>query len=294
MRIALTGPGGQVGFELRRALLPLGEVIPLDRAACDLGDPAGLKAALEAVRPDVIVNPAAYTAVDRAESEPARARAINAEAPGVIGAVARAQGAFVIHYSTDYVFDGALDRPYTEADATNPQSVYGATKRAGEAALEASGADHWIFRTAWVMGARGHNFARTMLRLAAERDRLQVVNDQIGTPTTAALIADVTAQALGQRRRGAVTAPNGVYHLTAAGETSWHGVACHVIARAQAAGHALRATPESVAPIPTRDFPTPAPRPADSRLDTRRLQATFGLCLPAWPTALDHTLEQIL
>jgi len=292
VRIALTGPGGQVGFELRRALLPVGEVIPLDRGACDLTDPDRLRAALTAARPDVIVNAAAYTAVDRAESEPALAGAINAEAPGVIGAVARELGARVVHYSTDYVFDGTLDRPYTETDATHPQGVYGRTKLAGEAALAASGAHHWIFRTAWVIGARGHNFARTMLRLAAERDRLRVVADQIGTPTTAGLIADVTARAL--TRDSERPAADGVYHLTASGHTSWHGLACHVIEAARAAGHSLKAGPESVTAITTDAFPTPAPRPADSRLATERLRQAFGVRLPDWQTALDHTLEQIL
>ncbi|MEX0385353.1 dTDP-4-dehydrorhamnose reductase [Spiribacter pallidus] len=292
MRIALTGSGGQVGFELRRALLPVGEVIPLDRGGCDLANLDGLRAALTAARPDVIVNAAAYTAVDRAESEPALAEAINAEAPGVIGAVGRELGARVVHYSTDYVFEGTLDRPYTETDAPHPQSVYGRTKLAGEAALAATGARHWIFRTAWVIGARGHNFARTMLRLAAERDSLRVVADQIGTPTTAALIADVTAQAL--TRDGERPAADGIYHLTATGHTSWHGLACHVIEAARAAGHPIKAGPESVAAISTEDFPTPAPRPADSRLATDRLRQVFGVHLPDWQTALEHTLEQIL
>ena len=294
-RIVLTGSNGQVGFELRRALAPLGKLIVLDRAAADLSDAKALRLALRAANPSIIVNPAAYTAVDKAESEPDLAKAINAQAPGVMGEVAAELGALVVHYSTDYVFDGALNRPYQEDDATNPQSVYGRTKLAGEQALANTGAAHWIFRTAWVIGARGHNFARTMLRLAAERHQLKVVSDQIGTPTTAALIADVTAQALHQRaREGAVSVPNGIYHLTAAGHTSWHGLACHVIAQALAAGQALKATPDQVAAIPTAEFPTPAPRPADSRLAINKLEQTFGLTLPDWRVALDHTLEQIL
>ena len=296
MRIALTGATGQVGFELRRSLAPLGEVIVLDRAQADLSDATALKAALQAIAPSVIVNPAAYTAVDKAESEPELAKAINATAPAVMGEVAAASGALVVHYSTDYVFDGALAKPYQETDTTHPQSVYGQTKWAGEQALAATGADYWIFRTAWVIGARGHNFARTMLRLAAERDSLQVVSDQVGTPTTAALIADVTAQALHQRlQQGAAAGgPNGVYHLTAAGHTSWHGLARHVIEKALAAGHTLKVTPNQIAAITTAQFPTPAPRPADSRLSTTKLENTFGLTLPDWRVALDHTLEQIL
>ncbi|WP_303787203.1 dTDP-4-dehydrorhamnose reductase [Azovibrio restrictus] len=294
--ILLTGVTGQVGFELQRALAPLGPVAALDRQSCDLGNGEALLQKVRELRPAIIVNPAAYTAVDRAESEPDLAMAINAVAPGLLGQAAAELGALVVHYSTDYVFDGGGTRPYVETDQPKPLSVYGRSKLAGELALQASGARHLILRTSWVFGAFGGNFAKTMLRLAAEREQLKVVADQFGAPTSAALIADVTAQILGQYLRcGSPEGfPLGLYHLAAAGETNWHEYAATVIAAARRAGRPLKLAADGLLPIPGRDYPTPAPRPANSRLDTRRLRETFGLELPDWRQGLDHVLQLIL
>ena len=295
MRILLTGKNGQVGFELQRALAPLGEVVAVDMHDCDLSSPDAIRRLVAEVAPQVIINPAAYTAVDKAESEPQLALAVNGMAPGVLGEEAARLGALLIHYSTDYVFDGAGQGSYTETDAPNPQSVYGQTKLAGEQALQASGADHLIFRTSWVFGAHGANFAKTMLRLAAERDGLKIVADQFGAPTSAALLADVTAQILGcYQREGRVGFPFGLYHLVAGGCTTWHEYAQTVVRAAQAAGKPLKLTAADILPITTADYPLPAPRPANSRLDTSRLRQTFGLELPAWQNGLDHVLQQIL
>lgn len=301
MKILLTGKNGQVGFELQRALAPLGEVVAVDQHDCDLADAAAIRHLVAATQPDVIVNPAAHTAVDKAESEPALAEAINAVAPGVFGAEARKLGALVVHYSTDYVFDGSKPGWYAEDDAPNPRSVYGKTKLAGEQALAASGARHLIFRTSWVFGAHGANFAKTMLRLAGERSALKVVADQFGAPTSAALIADVTAQVLGQYIRQCRLAsadfqgfPYGLYHLVAAGRTNWHEYAQAVVAAAQEAGKPLRMGPADVQAITTAEYPLPAPRPANSCLDTKRLRETFGLCLPDWRQGLGHVMAQML
>lgn len=294
MRILLTGRNGQVGFELQRALAPLGEVLAFDRAGLDLTDETAIRARLRDLRPDAIVNPAAYTAVDRAETDSETAEAINAVAPGVLGEEAERLGALVIHYSTDYVFDGQATGFQREADPTGPQGVYGRTKLAGEQALARTGARHLIFRTSWVFGAHGANFLKTMLRLAAEREALSVVADQIGAPTAASLIADVTAHVLRQALREPASVPDGVYHLAAAGETSWHAYASHVIAGARAAGRPLRVAEDAIRPIPAADYPTPARRPANSRLDTEKLRNTFGLVLPHWRDGVDHVLQQIL
>lgn len=295
MRMLLIGRNGQVGFELRRALAPLGEVVAVDFPECDLTSPDSIGRAIESAKPGVIINAAAYTAVDKAEAEPALARAINAEAPGIIGTAARKIGARVIHYSTDYVYDGGKVTAYREDDPTHPLCVYGATKRDGDAALAASGAAHFVFRTSWVFGAHGANFVKTLLRLGAERDKLNVVADQIGAPTSAALLADVTAQVLGQLRwRDAGAMPSGVYHLTAGGETSWHGFAQAILAGGVSRGLTLQLAPEAVRAIPTSEYPLPARRPANSRLDTGKLLRTFGLVLPHWQAGLDHVLDQIL
>lgn len=295
MRMLLIGGNGQVGFELRRALAPLGDVAAFDYPAIDLADAASITGIIDRVAPQVIINAAAYTAVDKAESEPQLARAINTVAPGVIGAAAQRCGARVIHYSTDYVYDGTKAGAYREDDATNPLCVYGTTKRDGDLALAASGAEHFVFRTSWVFGAHGNNFVKTVLRLAAERDKLNVVADQFGAPTSAALLADVTAQVLGQLRfRDAATTPSGVYHLVADGETSWHGFARAIIDGAVARGRALKLSADAVRAIPTSEYPLPAPRPANSRLDTHRLRQAFGLTLPSWQAGLDHVLDQIL
>ncbi len=293
--ILLTGVTGQVGFELQRALAPLGPVLALDRQSCDLSNGVALQQKVRELQPAIIVNPAAYTAVDKAESEPELAMAINGAAPGLLGQAAAEVDALVVHYSTDYVFDGSGTRPYAETDRPNPLSVYGRSKLAGEQALQASGARHLILRTSWVYGAFGGNFAKTMLRLAAEREQLKVVADQFGAPTSAALIADVTAQLLGHYLRGApADFPGGLYHLAAGGETNWHEYAATVIAAARAAGRPLKLAADGLLPIPSRDYPTPAPRPANSRLDTRHLRGTFGLELPDWRQGLAHVLQQIL
>jgi dTDP-4-dehydrorhamnose reductase len=295
MKILLTGSNGQVGFELLRALAPLGEVVAVDLADCDLSSPDAIRRLVAEVEPQVIINPAAYTAVDKAEAEPALAQAINGTAPGVFGEEAARLGVLVIHFSTDYVFDGSMPGAYLETDGPNPQSVYGKTKLAGEQALQASGADYLIFRTSWVFGAHGANFAKTMLRLAGERDGLKIVADQFGAPTSAALLADVTAQVLGRyQREGRVGFPFGLYHLVAGGCTTWHEYAQAVVRAAQAAGKPLKLTADEILPIATADYPLPAPRPSNSRLDTSRLRQTFGLELPDWQRGLDHVLQQIL
>lgn len=295
MKILLTGKHGQVGFELQRALAPLGEIVAVDHHECDLADPAAIRRLVAEVSPQIIVSPAAYTAVDKAESEPELAQAINATAPGILGQEAKKLGALVVHYSTDYVFDGTKQGAYTEDDIPNPQSVYGKTKLAGEQALQQSGADHLIFRTSWVFGAHGGNFAKTMLRLAAEREALKIVADQYGAPTSAALLADVTAQAIGRyQREGRASFPFGLYHLVAGGLTTWHAYAQTVVRAAEAAGKPLKVRADDIAPIATTDYPLPAPRPANSHLDTRRLQAAFGLRLPDWQSGLEHVLQQIL
>ena len=289
MNILLTGKNGQVGWELARALLPLGNVAAFDHAGLDLADAAAVRRKLDEVRPDAIVNAAAYTAVDRAESEPELASAINAAAPALLAQEAARRGALLIHYSTDYVFDGAKAAPYVETDPTAPLGAYGRSKLAGEEGIRAAGCEHLIFRTSWVYGARGANFLRTILRLAAEREELRVVNDQIGAPTWARLIAEATAHALKQamreRRDGAFR--SGTYHLAAAGETSWHGFASAIVA----GRGGLRV--KAVTPIATADYPLPAPRPANSRLDTGAFRARFGLVLPDWRDCLPLCLEVI-
>jgi dTDP-4-dehydrorhamnose reductase len=295
MKILVTGKNGQVGFELQRALAPLGEIVAIDLQECDLSDAAAIRKLVAEVAPQIIVNPAAYTAVDKAEAEPQLAQAINGIAPGVFGEAAARLGALVIHYSTDYVFDGTKTGAYVETDTPNPQSVYGKTKLAGEQALQRSGADSLTFRTSWVFGAHGGNFTKTMLRLAAERETLNIVADQFGAPTSAALLADVTAQVIGQyKHQGRAGFPFGLYHLVASGSTSWHEYAQAVVRAAQAAGKPLKLTAEDVRPIATSAYPLPAPRPANSRLDTNHLRNTFGLELPTWQSGLSHVLQQIL
>lgn len=286
--IMLTGVNGQVGWELRRALAPLGHVVALDSRALDLADPDAIRARVREIAPRLIVNPAAYTAVDRAESEPERARAVNATAPGILGEEASRCGAILVHYATDYVFDGRKDSPYLEDDAPNPLNVYGATKLEGETAIRASGARHLIFRTSWVYGRRGGNFLLTMQRLMQERPELRIVDDQIGAPTWSRMIAEATAQILAQclsPARGADRPePWGTYHLTCGGATSWYGFACAIAE--------LKGYPTRLTPIPSADYPTPARRPANSRLDNGKLERVFGLRLPDWREALELCLEQ--
>ena len=295
MKILLTGKDGQVGFELQRSLAPLGEVVAVDLADCDLSDAQAIRQLVAAVRPNVIVNPAAYTAVDKAESEHERAAAVNAVAPGVFGEEAARLGALVVHYSTDYIFDGTKDGAYNEADPSNPQSVYGSTKRDGELALANANPRHLILRTSWVVGAHGGNFAKTMLKLAVERDSLSVVADQWGAPTSAALLADITAQLVRQwQREGGTRFPYGTYHCVASGETNWCDYARFVIAEAIKTGKPMRVQPEAINALTTADYPTPAKRPANSRLDTTKLRQTFGFEVPDWRAGLRHVLQQIL
>lgn len=295
MRILLTGKQGQVGFELQRALASLGEICAVDYADCDLADASAISSLVRSVKPDLIVNAAAYTAVDKAESEPELAHAVNAVAPGVLGEEAAKLGAWVVHYSTDYVFDGTKPGAYREEDLTNPQSVYGRTKRDGEIALEASGVRHLSFRTSWVVGPYGKNFAKTILRLALDRESLSVVADQYGVPTSAALLADVTALLVRQRQReGDDNFPFGLYHLVPGGETNWCEYARFVLSEALAAGRSVKLLPHAVRAIPSSEYPTAAKRPANSRLDTTKLRRDFGLELPEWRSGVRHILQQIL
>ena len=299
MKILLFGKGGQVGWELQRSLAPLGELVAVGFDSTELcgnfADPEGIARTVRSVAPDVIVNAAAHTAVDKAESEPEFARTLNATSPGVLADEAQKLGAWLVHYSTDYVFDGSGNTPRREDAPTGPLSVYGTTKLEGELAV-ARCARHLIFRTSWVFAARGANFAKTMLRLARERDSLAVIADQIGAPTGAELLADVTAHALRTvcQRPADFAQFAGVYHLVAGGETSWHGFACHVLERARAKGIALKVAPQAVKAITTAEYPTPARRPLNSRLDTTRLRETFGLHLPDWRSAVDRMLDEIL
>jgi dTDP-4-dehydrorhamnose reductase len=293
MKILLFGRNGQVGWELQRSLAPLGEVIALDRRSTPCGDLSQLDALAEtvySVQPDIIVNAAAHTAVDKAESEPDLAHTLNVFAPAVLAEEAKRTNAWLIHYSTDYVFDGRGDKPWREPDATAPLNVYGTTKLAGEQFIKQSGCKHLIFRTSWVYGARGGNFAKTMLRLAQERDSLNVINDQIGAPTGADLLADATAHAI----RVALKKPevSGLYHLVASGETSWHGYASFVIESARRAGVQIKVAPDAIQPVPTSAFPTPAKRPHNSRMDTAKLRDTFGLHLPDWRSGVIRMLAE--
>lgn len=295
MKILLTGKDGQLGFELLRALAPLGEIAAVGRADCDLLDADALRALVRRVAPDVIVNPAAWTAVDRAESEPEAAFGVNARAPGILGEEAARIEALVVHYSTDYVFDGAGQAPWTESQRPAPCSVYGSSKLAGERALAEACARHLILRTSWVLGSHGGNFAKTMLRLAAQREQLTVVDDQFGAPTSAALLADLTAHLVRQyAREGAAAFPYGTYHVAAAGETSWYDYARFVLDAGREAGLPLRAGSADVLPVKTAAYPTAAQRPANSRLDTSLFRHTFGLRLPPWQEGVRHVLRQIL
>ena len=297
MKILLLGKNGQVGWELQRALAPLGELIALDFDSpgpllADFSKPESLAATVRAVAPDIIVNSAAHTAVDKAESEPDFARALNATSPGVLAREAAATGAWLMHYSTDYVFDGSGTTPWTETSPTGPLSVYGATKLEGEDAIRASGCRHLILRTSWVYAARGGNFAKTMLKLAKERDALTVIDDQFGSPTGADLLADLTAHTL----RAATARPElaGTYHAVAQGETSWHGYARHVIEFARAAGQPIKVADEAIRAVPTSAFPTPAKRPANSRMNTRKLREAFNLTLPSWQSGVERMLTEVL
>ncbi|MFI3219855.1 MAG: dTDP-4-dehydrorhamnose reductase [Methylococcales bacterium] len=295
MKILLFGKGGQVGWELQRSLAPLGELIALDNDSKDYcGNFENLDGIAETVRiiaPDVIVNAAAHTAVDKAESEPEFVRTINALAPSVLAKEAQRCNALLVHYSTDYVFDGSGSQAWLETDAPAPLSVYGATKLEGEQAIIASGCQHLIFRTSWVYAARGANFAKTMLRLGSERDRLTVINDQIGAPTGADLLADVTAHAIRAVQQQPELA--GLYHLVASGETSWYEYARFVLNFARNAGIEISVADSAIEPVPTTAFPTPATRPLNSRLNTNKLCDSFNLVLPHWQTGVARMLTEL-
>ena len=296
MNILLFGKGGQVGWELQRSLSVLGHVTTLDfdsQDHCgDFSNPDGIAQAVRALNPDVIVNAAAHTAVDKAESEPELAQLLNATTPGVLAEEAARLNAWLVHYSTDYVFDGSGSRPWVETDRPAPLSVYGRTKWEGEQRIQQSGAKHLILRTSWVYAARGGNFAKTMLRLAQERERLTVIDDQWGAPTGADLLADVTAHAI--RHLQARPQDGGLYHCVAAGETNWNLYAKEVLAQVALAQPAIKLKATEVAPVPTSAFPTPAARPHNSRLDTTRLQNTFGITLPPWQQGVARMLREIL
>ena len=298
MKILLLGKNGQVGWELQRSLAPLGELIALDRHSTefcgDLSNLAGLADTVRAIKPDVIVNAAAHTAVDKAESESDLARTLNALAPEVLAVEAAKIGAWLVHYSTDYVFDGSGDKPWVETDATGPLSVYGASKLEGEQLIAQHNPRNLIFRTSWVYAVRGGNFAKTMLRLGQERDKLTVINDQFGAPTGADLIADVTAHVIRQATQAHANTPAGIYHLVASGTTTWFEYAKHVLDQAEQAQPAIKITATEVLPVPTSAFPTPAKRPHNSRLDTQKLQTTFNLTLPPWQNGVNRMLAEII
>lgn len=296
MKILLLGKNGQVGWELQRSLSVLGEVTALDHDShthCgDFAQPDAVAATVRALQPDVIVNAAAHTAVDKAESEPELARLINATTPGRIAEEAARLGAWLIHYSTDYVFDGSGQRPWVESDLPAPLSVYGRTKLEGEQAIQQAGCKHLILRTSWVYAARGGNFAKTMLRLAQERQRLTVIDDQWGAPTGADLLADVTAHAITHLQQR--PQDGGLYHCVAGGQTHWHAYASFVIEQARSLRPEQALQVQEIAPVPTSAFPTPAQRPHNSRLDTSKLQTTFGLKLPHWQQGVARMLQEIL
>ncbi|MCW5261689.1 dTDP-4-dehydrorhamnose reductase [Verminephrobacter eiseniae] len=296
MNILLFGRNGQLGWQLQRSLAVLGPVTALGHDStghcADFANPCGVVDTVRALRPDVIVNAAAHTAVDRAESEPDLARTLNALTPGALAQEAARSAALFVHYSTDYVFDGSGQRPWLETDRPAPLSVYGRTKLEGEQAVQQSGAQHLIFRTSWVYAARGANFAKTMLRLAQQQERLTVIDDQWGAPTGAELLADVTAHAIRQLQQRPQDA--GLYHLAAAGATTWNGYARYVLARARQSPLAGKIMATEVLPISGSAFPTPAIRPRNSRLDTHKLQTRFGLTLPHWQTGVARMLSEIL
>ncbi|MFS8047442.1 dTDP-4-dehydrorhamnose reductase [Rhizobium sp. BR 314] len=292
--ILVTGANGQVGYELQRSLAPLGGVVALTRKEMDLANEASVLAALREHEPSIIINPAAYTAVDRAESDVELAMAVNAIAPGILARWAADNGALLVHYSTDYVFDGTKNAPYVEGDEANPQSVYGESKWRGEEAVRTSGVCHVILRTGWVYGHHGSNFLTTILRLAQERSELNVVADQLGAPTSAALIADITRTIV--ERVSDLQTTDGLqetFHLTARGNTSWHGYAEHIVREASAGGFKLALSPDKLKPVSTAEYPTPAKRPANSKLDCTKLMNRLGITLPAWQEGVDHVVATL-
>jgi dTDP-4-dehydrorhamnose reductase len=295
MKTLLFGMDGQIGWELQRALAPLGPLVALGHHDADFLRPRELAELVATHRPDVVVNAAAYTAVDRAESQASIVRQINAEAVAVLAEASRRQGCWLVNYSSDYVFDGRKEAPYLEGDPTNPLNVYGRSKRDGEEAIRASGCKHLILRTSWLYGRHGNNFLKTMLRVAAERSELRIVADQIGAPTGADLVGDVTALALHQlAREPDAEALSGTYNLTAAGETSWHAYAKFLLAEARRRGAPLSVSPDGIVPIASADYATPATRPANSRLSTEKLSTTFGVTPPHWQTGVARLIAELV
>lgn len=294
MKILVTGKNGQVGHELMITLAPLGKVIGVDVKECDLSQSAAIEALLDKVSPDIIVNPAAYTAVDKAESESTIAHAVNAQAPKILARYAARHNILLVHFSTDYIFDGTKEGAYQEDDEANPKSVYGKTKWLGEEAVRKMAAKHIIIRTSWVFGSHGVNFLKTMLKLAQERDKLSIVADQFGAPTSAKLLAEVTAQIIKELQEPGFYRKFGTYHVVAKGETSWHGYAKLVIEKANALGVVTKISPDQIKPITTKEYPVPAPRPANSRLDTTKVLSTFSIRLPKWQDEVGSVVKELL
>lgn len=291
MKILLLGKNGQVGRELQRTLLPFGEIIALDRHQANLENSCELQHVLNTHKPDIIVNAAAYTQVDKAEADEATAFKVNSEAVALLASYAAQTGILLVHYSTDYIFDGLKESDYLETDSPNPQNIYGSSKRAGEIAIQNSGCNSLIFRTSWVFSSNGGNFIKTILGLAKERESLNIVADQFGAPTSAELIADITALAIAYYRVNPLF--KGIYHLTSSGSASWYDFACHIINRAQANGIKIRLIPQKISPIPTEDYPLPAKRPKNSRMNTSALSLALGLQLPDWKLHVDRTVDHL-
>lgn len=294
MKILVTGKNGQVGNELQRSLAPLGEVVAVDVEDYDLTDTTTIVSLVEKIKPSLIVNPAAYTAVDKAEGEPEIAFAINATAPKFLAAQANLMHIPIIHYSTDYVFDGLKDGVYFENDPVNPQSIYGKTKWQGEKNVRAMCSKHIILRTSWVFGAHGGNFLKTILKLAQESDELKIIADQFGAPTSARLLADSTAEIAKQLLNGDAATKAGTYHLVASGETTWHGYASKVVELANQLGVKTKIQAQNIQPIPTEAYPLPAPRPKNSRLNTQKIRNTFGIEIPDWSLDVEQVLKQVI
>lgn len=294
MKILVTGKDGQVGHELMKTLAPLGKVVGVDLKECDLSQSAAIDALLERVKPDIIVNPAAYTEVDKAESEPTIAHAVNAQAPKILARYAARHNLPMIHFSTDYVFDGAKTSPYLEGDEANPKSVYGKTKWLGEEAVRKMAAKHIIIRTSWVFGSHGVNFLKTMLKLAQERDKLSVVADQFGAPTSARLLAEAVAQMITELSEPGSYRKYGTYHVAATGETSWHGYAQVVVEKANKLGIVTKVSAKEIKPLSTKEYPMPAPRPSNSRLDTTKVRTVFSVRLPKWQDEVENVLKELL
>jgi len=294
MKILVTGKNGQVGFELMRSLAPLGQVVGVDVKECDLAQSAAIDAMLDRVKPDIIINPAAYTEVDKAESQPTIAHAVNAQAPKLLARYAARHNIPIIHFSTDYVFDGKKEGPYTEDDEANPRSVYGKTKWMGEEAVRKMAAKHIIIRTSWVFGSHGVNFLKTMLKLASERDKLSVVSDQFGAPTSARLLADSVAQIVTELGEPGSYRKYGTYNIAARGETSWHGYAQVVVEKAIKHGMAVKINPKDIKPISSKEYPMPAPRPANSRLDTTKVSTVFSVSLHKWQDEVEKVIQELV